>query len=65
MNNEFMFGVGFGVIVGQVITYFINQLIDYIKNKNELEEKLADFERKANVCPHGHENWDDCGTCGH
>ena len=49
--------------MGAILVLYV---ITWIERKGmEILDNVAQAERKAQVCPHGHEGWDDCPDCCH
>lgn len=52
-------------VCGWGCSLILEEIGKQIEKYNKIKEKIADYERKENACPHGHEDWDDCPDCCH
>jgi hypothetical protein len=47
-----------------VISFITAYFIGWIRGYNNIYDKQTNISNNA-VCPHGHEDWDECAVCGH
>ena len=55
----------FSFVCGWMCSLTLKGITVQMKKYQEMKEKIAEYKRKENSCPHGHENWDNCPDCCH